>query len=573
MFAAPLPDSSSRQLLAEALVISRDLMSADLKSGPEIRSKRQSRLRQIREMLKEFAHPIYRDRLPIDQIPLEIREAFVRATLLATRYSQIGGNNWHGTLPSLTLSQYQTDPVAAELRSPEVLDRLVQLFGLSNEARIEIKHTVEAVDRQISRQKRIIHAALNVDSNADSDRDRNLKTTALFRHLFGDIPLPSAALKYVYTDTQIYFCIDYDVDRLCDPVLWQTLNPTEQSHLQGFLQSLGEFSFDQFQRFPIFSVWNSENIDRAWCDRISQQTGCTTAEVYQSLVRSVNVIPTHKAEALLLHDIWGHHWQLMLTQFDSDYTILSTCSESLRASETAYTPEGPLTCRELFNREGNTVRIDVDRSRLFFHGEVQQRLGLLFTHLIGEIVADVAEFKFVWDHPQLTEKLLSSSIFKSEPTKLDLSLGDIDFLFLKVLQPLLELKLSIFSESRLESDLLAEWQDADLELKIGLKQSIAHLYQIFLSEYNSTYLPTMTGNIGIFTQVVSNLLYLQNAIDTLYKDLIATTQSDIPFQDLLIVFIGCYCSRDSYADFWQIDDVLAAYFLPCWQILNEFVDN
>jgi hypothetical protein len=197
---------------------------------------------------------------------------------------------------------------------------------------------------------------------------------------------------------------------------------------------------------------------------------------------------------------------------------------------------------------------------------------LLFTHLIGEIVADVAEFKFIWDNPQSADKLLSSSIFKTEPTKLDLSLGDIDFLFLQVLRPLLELSLSVFSESDLEKDLISEWQNSSLELTINLKQAIAHLYQIFLEEYNATYLPTMTGDsedMGIFAKAVSNLLYLQNAIDSLYKDFIAESNPALPFQDLLIIFIGNYSSSDNYSEFWELDDVLANYFLPCWQMLSD----
>lgn len=51
------------------------------------------------------------------------------------------------------------------------------------------------------------------------------------------------------------------------------------------------------------------------------------------------------------------------------------------------------------------MSVDAERARLFFQGEVRQRLGLMFTHLIGEMVADVAEFKFIWDRPELSEQL------------------------------------------------------------------------------------------------------------------------------------------------------------------------
>lgn len=560
----PLPDPLRRQLLAEALELSRSLISSSVKAEPDQTHKQQERLRQIREALKEFAHPICRDRIPVEQIPEAVRDAFVRAAMLVTRYSQIGGQEWQGDLPSLTLSQYHPDLIPSALDSPSALDRLGKMFALPRDRQLAIANTLQAVDRHIERQKQIIQAVL-----ASADISGNPDFSGLFRNLFGNIPIPDPAIGCVHTDTQIYFCVDYHDEQLCDASLWSSLSIAEQSELQEFLRSLNQFSFEQFQRFPIFGAWQTDRINQQWCDRISQQTGFTTAEISLSLARSINIISTKKAEALLVHDIWGHHWQLMLTQFESDYTILSTCSQPLRSGETAYTSQGPLTCGQLFKQSGNKVEVDVMRSRLFFHGEVQQRLGLLFTHLIGEIVADVAEFKFIWHNPQSSDQLLSSSIFKAEPTKLDLSLGDIDFLFLQVLRPLLELSLSVFSESDLERELLTEWEDPSLELSTSLKQAIAHLYQIFLEEYNSTYLPTITGDIGIFAKAVSNLLYLQNAIDSLYRDFIAETQPHLPFQDLLIIFIGSYCSSDSYEEFWEVDNVLAAYFLPCWQILSE----
>ncbi len=575
----PIPNSSRRELLAEALELSR-LTS---ESHPLLISK-QERLRQIREALKEFAHPIFRDRLPIAQIPTIVRNTFVKSDVLVTRYSQIGGQKWQGDIQSLTLSQYHSDPIPTSLNSSLALDRLCEMFELSHEHKQEISKILQAVDRQIDRQKRIIAAVLgsvetegNTGGNSDRNTGGNPDYLTLFHYLFGNIPIPPMAINCIHTDTQIYFCIDYMGEELSNSAIWAELTAIEQSEVREFLRSLNQFQFEQFQRFPIFSAWSVKNINSEWCDRLAQLTGFTTSEISQSLVRSINIIPTKKAEAFLVHDIWGHHWQLMLTQFESDYAILSTCNQSLRSSENAYTPDGIVTCGELFKRSGNKVEIDIERSRVFFHAEVQQRLGLLFTHLIGEIVADVAEFKFIWDNPRSVDRLLSSSIFKTEPTKLDLSLGDIDFLFLQVLRPLLEFSLSVFSESDLEKDLLSEWlgagQNSSLEITVSLKQAIAHLYQIFLEEYNSTYLPTMTGDlgdIGIFAKVISNLLYLQNAIDSLYKEFMAKTKPNLPFQDLLIIFMGNYSSSDRYSEFWEVDDVLANYFLPCWQVLSEF---
>jgi hypothetical protein len=132
----------------------------------------------------------------------------------------------------------------------------------------------------------------------------------------------------------------------------------------------------------------------------------------------------------------------------------------------------------------------------------------------------------------------------------------------------------VSEDSPLETDLLTDWLQTpsvggDLRLRVSLKQAIARLYSIFLEQYKANYLPTLEGEIGVFAQIASNLLYLQNIVNELYTDFYAETDSPLPFQDLLMVFIGSYCAADSYAEFWDIDDVLAAYFLPCWQLLNH----
>ncbi len=573
----PHPDPRQRELLAEALQLSRYLVHAGAQEKPSRVQQRQARLLEIRETLKGFAHRIESDRA-VAEIPLAVRRAFVQATVLMTRYRQVGGSSWQGSLASPTLSHYHPDPlptpwfaVAEPTAAAAVMiTQLCQTFQLPTDTPLALADTLAAIDQQIIQQQQIM-AAVWAEAGGTAGTGENRR--ALFQVLFGPVPLPVAAIDVVYTDMQLFFCVDYQDDKLTDPSLWRSLDGQEQQQIATFLQGLKQFSFAQFQRFPVFGPCTAATLDYDWCDRVAQRVGVTVMAVIQALTRSVGILPTPQAEAFLIHDIWGHHWQLMLTQFRSDYGILTYCDQPLRAAETAYTPHGPLTCRELFARSGTQVTVNVKLAQLFFQGEVQQRLGLLFTHLIGEMIADVAEFKFVWENPQSAAQLPSSSLFKAEPTKLDLSLADVDFLFLRVLQPLLELRLSLLEDTPLETDLLSEWADPQgmpcLELRTSLKGAIAHLYQVFMAAYNRTYLPTMTGDAGLFTEIVGNLLHLQNVVNSLYVDRAGEQNPQLPFQDLLIIFIGCYCSSDSYSEFWTIDDVLAAHFLPCWHLLCQ----
>ncbi len=559
-----------RQLLTEALQISRELFSG-MPLEPVIQSRRQERLRELQAQLQTYAHPVKRDLQPIAEIPLAVRQAFVRSVMLVSRYHQLAGCGWQGSLPSPTLSQYRPDPLPPLLQQPDALDRLASLFDLPETDYALIADQIQVIDRRITRQKQIMQAVIQRVRGSNALAAQPLQ---VFQAIFGPLPLPPQTLNWVYTDTQLYFCLNYEQDQLQPAELWASLSESDQQQIRVFLNSLATFQFQKFKQFPIFGPCQPQQVDPQWSEQVASLSGVTAADVCEALSRSVSVLPTAKAEAFLLHDIWGHYWQWILTGFASDYAFLTTCADPLRGAETAYTPEGPLACWQLFYLQHGRVVLDEERTRLFFQGEVQQRLGFLFTHLLGELIADIAEFKFIADHPQSAEQLPSSSIFKQHPAKLDLSLADIDFLFLKIMQPLLDVHISVLEDSTLESELLAHWrfaqgQEATLSVRTSLKQAMIRMHQLFLESYAHTYLPSITTETNMFTDIVANLVCLQNAVNTLCLEAQHLQPPVLPFRDLLLVFIGSYCSGDSFAEFWAIDHVLASNFLPCWRWLQQ----
>ncbi|MEO1127082.1 MAG: hypothetical protein AAFX95_23840 [Cyanobacteria bacterium J06639_16] len=574
----PTPTQQQCNLLAEALDLARCLVFGNRShTEASVIERRRDRLRQIQVALESFTHPICRDRLPLEQIPLTVRQAFVRAVLLVTRYHQAGGVGWQGTLASPTLSNYHPDPIPEGWKEPGAIAQWNQQFQLGAEFEVSLTQLLTTVDERL-RQQRAIMQAILADADAGDGTGALSKTAiaVLFQALF-EIQIPVDKIHCIYTPLQFYFCLDFP-PAIDDPSQgWDGVDADNLEKLRALQNSLSNFSFAKFRRFPTFGPCNPVHIDSAWANRIGQKANCSSTQVVQAMAQTVGVLPVADAEAFLLHDIWGHYWQLVLTQFEGDYAILADCHEPLRAGETAYTAAGPLTCFDLFELVApdlSQVRLDEDKARQFFHAEVRQRLGLLFTHLIGEIVADVAEFKFIWTNPDNAKALPGSSLFKQHPTNFDLSLGDLDFLFLRWLQPLLALNLSVIEPCPLETDVLTHWQtqgapvDA-LTLQTGLKGAIAQLYQLFLTEYQALYLPTISNQSGLFTQIASNLLQLQNVINCLYTDPELARPGPFPFQDLLIVFISSYCCLDSYAEFWQVDDVLATYFIPCWRWLHD----
>lgn len=587
-----LPESPPEELpeiLAEVLDIARCLRRRGQtpEDNEAFYQRQQQRLKGLQAKLATHRrHPLTDALKPANTIPKPVRQAFVRAALLVRRYHQLAGHQWQGTLASPTLSKQVPDQIPAVLESADAIASLCTHFQLA--AKDSLETMVQQVDQRIAHQVSTIQSVLSSVGLAQSTDGaavtttenmapmRRIQAAALFKHLFG-ITLP--AVDIVYTPLQIYFCLPSNATDLAAQV-----PAAEQPCLQELYESMADFSFDQFRRFPTFGPCQPKHISTAWVTPISQHLGQTTDSIIKALSTSVSVLPAAKAEAFLIHDIWGHYWQLMMTQFQADYAILAHCDDPLRAGETAYTDQGPVVCRELFHPTGDQVTLDEPKAHNFFHGEVRQRLGLVFTHLIAEMMADVAEFKFVWRNPDASNELPSSSVFKTAPVKLDLSLIDLDFLFIRVINPLMEINISAIATSPLEQEILSIWQEQgirspSLELKTHLKQQLSRLHEIFLDDYRQHYLSSLKSTSGIFGQAATNLVYLQNTINHLCVDACQDVTAELAknsscpplYHDLLMIFIGCFYSGDSYSNFWQMDAMLAEHFLPCWHLLHQWI--
>ncbi len=598
------PEALSK-ILAEVLDIARCLRRRG--QTPEANEpfyrRQQQRLKGLQaELATHQRHALTDGLKPAATIPKPVRQAFVQAALLVRRYHQLAGHGWQGTLASPTLSKQVPDQVPVVLESADAISSLCTHFQLTDQLTDQttdratdqghrtnqgaLEAMVQQVDQRIAHQVSTIQSVLNSVGLAQQTGNtaapmgpmQRIQAAALFKHLFG-ITLP--AVDIIYTPLQIYFCLPSDATDLADQV-----PAAEQPCLQELYESMEAFSFDQFRRFPTFGPCQPRHISTAWVTHIAQHLGEPIDTIIKALSTSVSVLPADKAEAFLIHDIWGHYWQLMMTQFQADYAILAHCDDPLRAGETAYTHQGPVACRELFHPMGDKVTLDEPKAHDFFHGEVRQRLGLVFTHLIAEMMADVAEFKFVWRNPDASNELPSSSVFKTAPVKLDLSLIDLDFLFIRVINPLMEINISAMETSPLEQEILSIWQDQgmrspSLELKTHLKQQLSRLHEIFLDDYRQHYLPSLKSTSGIFGQAATNLVYLQNTINHLCVDacrdvtvgLVQNASCPPLYHDLLMIFIGCFCSGDSYSNFWQMDAMLAEHFLPCWHLLHQWIQQ
>ncbi|MBE9030036.1 hypothetical protein IQ266_09880 [filamentous cyanobacterium LEGE 11480] len=557
----PAFDSERQRLLTEAVSLTVQISRLD-------RCPRQQRLRdrltQLQHHLTGFSHPIGTQPLLPSEIPPEVRQCFVQAVQLLPIYRTLGSNaQTYGTWQSTTLSQYRADTIPVSWSSDAFSAQLMAMFELQTTEQTTITTTRTSTQANINQHQRVIQALLDRYNQLTTPSD-NL---ALFQALVGELPIPIAALHTVATPSQVIFLLDYEGDRLRRNEQWDSLNVGEQQAVQTFLQTMTTFEFSQFANFPTFGKFNATVLRPDLCQALAQVTGVSMFQVVRILQQAIGLVKLTKAETFLVHDICGHGWQHLLTQFGGDYAILALADQPLKPGLAAYTAVGPIALREVIQREvaqlsGDRIRIDIELARRFFHGEVTQRLTCLLTHLIGEMLADFHEFKWVWQNPADAAQLPSSSTFHTLPAKLDLSILDVEFLFARLLHPLLNLTIHPQTDSLLEQSLLTEWGQFDTATRRQLKRSLLQLHHIFWEEYLTHYQSIATQPNGQLGQIISNLLYIQNTSNALYRSDWAKT--DLPFQDLLSLFIGCYCSENAYDRFWQLDEILAQYFIPCW---------
>ncbi|VEP17732.1 conserved hypothetical protein [Hyella patelloides LEGE 07179] len=569
-----ISNSEATELLFKAIKIHRYLKLTSESTEQNINL--QTRFRQIGVQLQNYTHPI-NDAVAVEQIPLKIRRCFVRAVMLLTRYPQLGGQQTGGTYKSQIVSSYRHDSIPNFWYEADMVAKLCRLFQLSSQYAKDIKHLLTQIDRQIARQQQIIQALTNEFNRVSHQKD----VLRLFQSLFGDVTIPETSINCLTTKMQIAFVIDYHKDRLQEEYLWQNLSPPEQQTISCLFNKISQFSWQQFARFPSFGYVKAPSIDSQLLQRLVNVTGYNKSEIVKAIATSVTVVATERAESFLLHDIWGHYWQSILTQFSNDYTYLSQIDRDLNLDSSVKTTTGIISLQQLFRYQNGVVNLNKPLAQKFFHSAAKKRLQSLSTHLIGEMLADINEYKWLSQNYDSQDLLLSTrespfedkwnmlsdrehflpstSYFKDFPTKLDLTIQDLEFLYLPLFETLIKLPLS-----SLETELINKFQIKDRDILSSLRLAISDLNQTFITEY-------IKQDRSKYNQLILKLLRFQTLLNKLYTKPHKNTH--IPFQDLIILFVGNYYCPNFEQDIASLNLALANYFFPCWLLLKKISLN
>ena len=492
--------------------------------------------------------------IAVEQIPLKIRHCFVRSLLLLTRYPQLGGKQTGGNYNSPIVSSYKCDRIPNIWYEKDAAIKLCKLFSLPNSYAQKIQHLLVKVDRKIDRQQKIIGALIDNFDRVKTQKD----VLDLFQALFGNIPIPENSINCLTTSTQITFILDYQENKLRSSSLWCSLSKLEQQQVSQFLEWISKFSFKQFANFPSFNCLEIRNKNFRLWRYLTEVTGYSQSEITSAIASSINIVSATKAESFLLHDIWGHYWQSILTSFGDDYLYLSQVDKDLSLDSAIANGNSTIYLRQLFKTQNQSVYVDTPLAKQFFHQVAKKRITALSTHLIGEMLADMNEYKWLSQNRDRQALLNSSSSFPDSPTKLDLTIKDWDFLYLPTLETLIKLS------PVLEADLIEYFEIENNEGVNKLRTALSNLQHIFLTEYINRYQSSIDSD---YSSPILSLMELQSVLNKLYTK--PADNDFIAFQDLILLFVSNYYSVEFERDITRVNFALENYFYPCWQLLKS----
>ncbi|MEM8721634.1 MAG: hypothetical protein AAGE84_20455 [Cyanobacteria bacterium P01_G01_bin.39] len=546
-----ISDAEARKLMASAIDLSRLKTVAKF---PKQQLYVQQRFHQIHRQLQVYSYPINYTALPVEQIPMKIRRCFVKAVMLLTRYPQLGGKLTRGTYKSSVVSSYKCDCIPYVWQKANTVSELCQLFKLSPTYAREIEDLLARVDRRIKQQQDIIQTLINQFNLVKTQKD----TLNLFQAVFGNIPIPQGSINCLTTKMQVIFLLDYQSKSLRADV--GNVSVKEQQKISQFSTRISQFNFQQFANFPSFGYVESETINPELIQNIIATTGYSKSEILKAIACSTSIVPTSKAESFLLHDIWGHYWQSFLTSFKKDHIYLAQVDQDLNSNSDAKTAQGIIKLYELFKVREGLVQVDYNLAKQFFHSLAKRHICSLSTHLVGEMLADMNEYKWLSQNQQRRD-LLPSSSYMNYPTKLDLTLKDFIFLFSATVK-----RLTYLDQPSIETDLINKFDIKERITILSLQQALNKLNDIFINEYIREY--QLSNNIGQqFSELSLNLVRLINILNQLYVK--SMSNPLIPWQDLILLFVGNYHSSSNKQNIKQLNLDLAYYFYPCWSILNQ----
>lgn len=473
------------------------------------------------------------------------------------------------TAGSRTLSLFEADFFGTPANVASLIVRAQSLLELSD---VEVRQETSALadDLRDAWRKQAVVKALRDEFQLwpESGQLRD-GIGRFFQAMYPDAPIPAEEVELIVTGTLVFFCLPLAKDsESLTTERFVNLPSDCQAEAIEFLRKLKRFSQERFASFPAFGLVECERIDAALVERLADRSGVEVAAILQELPRLVTILPQAEIDKYLIHDVWGHGWQASMLHFDDLYEQIAEFAEPLEIGERTETSSGArLRFGDCFTGAGHLLCLDELRFRAFATGEVCHRLPVALSAVLAEMLADVAEFKFLAEHPDRAAWLPSTSRLWTYPAMLDLTLADIPFYFGQATKVFRLWAKQPARQARCITQLVDAGATREAATK-AVGQAIDIWRQLEADYFCAELRWTVAGDrlrVNAFTRVLLNFVGLHRTLLATYCELSAESTRSLPlksFRDLLVLAASVFFEADPARNLWRVDEFLALVLAP-----------
>lgn len=500
------------------------------------------------------------------------QESFAEAVFLLGTLGEMGGRPGDvlTTVPCETLQHYRVEVDPPGPPAETIRRILLQVLDISSDSIERIESGIAVANRRVQLHRAIVgaleaHFGLTTGSKLLSQGIRSL-----FSSLFPALAAVVSKVELIKTPAVVLFAIELP----------------QQSDL---IEKFSNFPFDMHRQFPSFNPFAVSRLPDELLADLAGKAGLTLDEYQRHLPRCIALVQIPDLEKLVVHDIWGHYWQGLLTSFSEDFVRLADLAQPL--VRRGHTETERFTLRagdleKLFHRdERGEWALDTAAANAYFDAEATSRIYYGLVLVISELLADVAESKLHRIDPAIGSKLASSSRLPQLPCKLDLSLGDLDLIVTRALSPLLDFGLVVRKSRAVEADLarlICPDPASAKEDHYLVKKLLMDLKACFWGRFVQEYQPLLRLHAGsggpkpsTYTRLALNLTHIVATLNSILRAPLPTPAARRPLfppmavWDLIMIFIARYTEAERERRFWRLDEDLAKQFLKLWDRLQS----
>ena len=408
----------------------------------------------------------------------------------------------------------------------------------------------------------------------------------LFQCLYPGAPFDVGEVRLIKTCSALYFCLPSEIKEVQTDTHNEQISATtdrttkKQSEEKiGYAQFLRKiWQVEPFAHFPVFGTFNAENLDFKFREQIAKDAELPVELITTTLTRMIGVLPLEELDKYLIHDTWGHQWQESLLDFEDLYTELSLFNRPLSLTESASVLGEQTTFGEAFVKtKTGEIHLDAEKLTKFIDAELYERSIIAFTPILAEMLADVVEYKFLQLHSKQADLLPSSSLLKTFPSKLDLTLADLRNCFERASEAFQTWVDSDAAKHRIHAEVCEKLGIPDKEMnRQELDDVLKKAAQLCKERLDLFYKPEWFWEktaddclkLNAFSFAALNFLRIHTAFLQTYEAL-SQIETNYSFKDTLVLAMGTFFEVEPQRNIWHLDQFLTEGFLPRWKKLAQ----